>query len=283
MNTPTHAISGLLKRWGSFCVGVAVIVCLSGCATTQYDPTSGENIRNLYTMDREIELGRGVVSDAVQAMQEQGIPINQDLQKLATLSNMMHRIAAVSHFPDLPYTVTLIHTNIANAAAAPGGQLLFWEGLYDPEIGLVSNDNELAAVMAHEIAHVTARHTTKSLTRTMPINTALLFGAILAEMAEKDEIAMALGISFLVYQGIVLPRYSRADEYEADRLGLFYMAKAGYDPHAAPQIWRRVHERDGDPGLLQYLSSHPSHRNRYRELERLLPEALELYHAASGR
>ena len=261
---------------------MAALFLSTGCATPQFDPVSGREVRNMYTLDEDIALGRTVASDLLSAMREQGVPVDQDRKKLQTLSNMMHRIAAVSHYPDLPYTVALIHTNIVNAACAPGGQLFFWEGLYDPEIGLVMDDDELAAVMAHEIAHATARHTTRNMTRSMPIHLLLAAGAIAAELTDNRDLAIAMGASFVIYQGFVLPRYSRKDEHEADRLGLFYMAAAGYDPRAAPRIWRRVAERQSDPGLLEYISSHPSHRNRYRELERHLPEAMEIYAQTTG-
>lgn len=263
-------------------ISLTLLLLATGCATPQYDPVTNREVRNMYTLDEDVRLGQRVVTDVIQEMEEQGVPLNRDLHKLATLSNMMHRITAVSHYPQLPYTVTLIHTNVVNAAATPGGQLLFWEGLYDEEIGLVRDDEELAAVMAHEIAHATARHTTKTLTRTAPINALLLVAAIGAELAEEEDLSLALGGAFLVYQGLILPKYSRRDEHEADRIGLLYMAKAGYDPRASARIWRRVHEREGDPGLLKYLSSHPSHHDRYRELERLLPEAMELYREATG-
>lgn len=273
-------VSGLQPRiWV-----VAVLLAASGCGTLQYDPITGREIRNFYTIDGDAQFGLNVKQDILKATKEAGIPINQDPVMLNTLSNMMQRIAAVSHFPELPYSVTLIHTNIVNAACAPGGQLFFWEGLYDPEEGLVQAEdkNELAAVMGHEIAHATARHTTRRMTQTMPINVALLAGALAAELTDNEDWALVLGGAFVLYQGLVLPRYSRADEYEADRIGLFYMAQAGYDPRAAPRIWQRAHQRHGDPGLMQYLASHPTHRKRSRELERLMPEAMELYRNATG-
>jgi predicted Zn-dependent protease len=196
---------------------------------------------------------------------------------------MMHRIAAVSHYPDLPYTVTLIHTNIVNAACAPGGQIIFWEGLYDPKIGMVQNDNELAAVMAHEIAHATARHTTKTLTRHAPYSVALAIGALAAELTDNRDLALAMGAAFVLYQGVLLPKYSREHEYEADRLGLLYMADAGYDPRAAPALWRRMHSQSNNPSFAHWFASHPSHRDRYRALESMMPEALERYEASPQR
>lgn len=264
-----------------FSIGIVFLsLFAAGCGTLQHDPITGQQVRNMYLIEQEVDLGRGVVQSAVAELRQEGIPINQDLATLRTLSNMMHRIAAVSHMPDLPYSVTLVHDDTVNAACAPGGQLIFWEGLWDPKTGLVANENELAFVMAHEIAHATARHTTRTLTREAPMQMALLLAMLGAELADKEDLALGLGVAFALYQGVWLPRYSRRDEHEADRLGLFYMADAGYDPRAAPDIWRRARERHGDSGILAYLSSHPSHRNRYRELERMMPEAMERYFAA---
>lgn len=254
----------------------------TGCATTQMDYVTGKPTRNWYTLEEDVVLGQNVAQDAVKEMESSGVPINQDAAMVKKLNGMMNRIAAVSHLPDLPYELTLFQTNIVNAAAAPGGQLLFFEGLYDRKMGLARNDNELAAVMAHEIAHVTCRHSTKAITREMPLNVLLLVGALAAELSENDDAALALGAAFVVYQGLWLPRYSRTDEYEADRVGLMYMAKAGYDPRAAPQVWRRIHEKEGSPSLTKYLSSHPTHKERYKELERLMPEAMALYAEAIG-
>ena len=94
---------------------------------------------------------------------------------------------------------------------------------------------------------------------------------------------MALGAGFLVYQGLILPKYSRTDEAEADAVGLMYMAKAGYDPRAAVRIWQRAAEREDDPGLFALFSSHPSNKARRKALEARMPEAMEEYRKATGR
>jgi predicted Zn-dependent protease len=255
----------------------------SGCATLQHDPVSGGQVRNLYTMDDDIRLGKQTLEQILEQSRQEGIPINRDSVMLNTLSNMMQRIAAVSHYPHLPYSVTLIHTNIVNAACTPGGQMIFWEGLYDPKIGMVQNEQELAAVMAHEIAHATGRHTTRTMTRALPGTILLTVGAIAAEVTDNRDLALAVGGAFLVYQGLLLPKYSREHEFEADRLGIFYMADAGYDPRAAVAIWQRMHAQSNNPNWLAFLSSHPSHADRHRALERLLPEALQRYEAARSR
>lgn len=260
-------------------VAPAVSACLlltSGCATT--DVVTGERVANMYSIEDDIKLGENVLKDIRTQMAKQRVPANADTARLARLKEMVGRIAAVSHMPDLPYEVVLFQTNIVNAAAAPGGKIIVFSGLYDQKIGLVKNEDELAAVLAHEIAHVTCRHTTESLTKRAPVNMMLLLGTAYAEAKGQDDVALAMGVAFIAYEGFYLPQYSRRDESEADAVGLMYMAKAGYDPRAAPQLWKRVNEKEGRaPTLVRWMSSHPSHRDRYKALEKLLPAALEEY------
>jgi predicted Zn-dependent protease len=249
-----------------------------GCATV--DPVTGLRVNNLYSIDDDVQLGREVVGEVIKAMREGKVPINSDGQKVAKLQEMVNRIAAVSHLPGLPYEIYLFETNIVNAFAAPGGQMGVFSGLYHPEIGLVQDDDELAAVIAHEIAHVTCRHTTEALTREMPVRLALIGGALYAEAKGDDDLALALAAGFLVYEGLILPRYSRRDEAEADAVGLMYMAKAGYDPRAAVRLWERAAARSKDPKLFAIFSSHPTDRERAEALRKLLPQALEEYERA---
>lgn len=251
-----------------------------GCATV--DPVTGRRVNNLYSIDDDIQMGREVLGEVVKTMREGKVPINRDGKKVAKLQEMVNRIAAVSHLPDLPYEIYLFETNIVNAFAAPGGQMGVFSGLYHPEMGLVQDDDELAAVIAHEIAHVTCRHTTESLTRELPVRLALIGGALYAEARGNDDLALALGAGFLVYEGLILPRYSRRDETEADAVGLMYMAKAGYDPRAAVRLWERAAARSKDPKLFALFSSHPTDRQRAEALRKLLPQAMEEYERAKA-
>ena len=261
--------------------GLLLALLSSSCATV--DPVTGRKVNNMYLIEDDIQLGREVMADTVKSMRESGVPLNANRTRVRQVEDIVKRIAAVSHLPNLPYEVTVFETNIVNAAAAPGGQLMVFSGLYDAKKGLVADEDELAAVIGHEIAHVTCRHTTEEMTRQLPMQLILLGGAIYAEAKGDDDLALALGAGFLVYQGLILPRYSRTDEAEADAVGLMYMAKAGYDPRAAIRVWQRAAERDGDPGLLAMFSSHPTNKARKKSLEAMLPEAMEAYRQATGR
>ncbi|HMP74910.1 MAG TPA: M48 family metallopeptidase [Kiritimatiellia bacterium] len=263
------------------CLFVLLPLLAVSCATV--DPVTGRRTRNMYLIEDDIQMGRQVKADVVKSMREGGVPINADGRTVAKLQDMVNRIAAVSHLPDLPFEVTLFQTNIVNAFAAPGGQMGVFTGLYHPEIGLVKDDDELAAVIAHEIAHVTCRHTTESLTRALPMQMLLIGGSIYAEAKGKEDLALALGAGFLVYQGLVLPKFSRKDESEADAVGLMYMARAGYDPRAAVRIWERAAARGKDPKLFAMFSSHPTDRDRAEALRKLLPQAMEEYERARGK
>lgn len=253
------------------------LVAGSGCMTV--DPVTGQPSRNFYQPQDDIQIGTRVHANLVGNLQAQSIPINQDPARLAQLETMVQRIGAISHIPDFPYKVTLVHSNVANALAAPGGQLVVFEGLYAGDNRLVEDEDELATVVAHEIAHATCRHVTKSMTRALPVELAMMGAAIYAEVAEKDKITSVLGGTMLVYKGLVLTAYSRQDEEEADRIGMEYMARAGYDPAAAVRLWERVgsSRQPTTAGFLNYLSTHPSATDRHRNLSRLLPAMQRIY------
>jgi predicted Zn-dependent protease len=262
--------------------GLAALAALSLSSCATIDPVTGQKVNNMYLLQDDIQLGREVMQDTVKTMRESKVPVNADKQRVAQLDQMVKRIAAVSHLPDLPYEVFLFQTNIVNAAAAPGGQVMVFSGLYDKKKGLVADEDELAAVLGHEIAHVTCRHTTESMTRQLPMSIILLGAGIYAEAKGKEDLALALGAGFLLYEGLLLPKYSRKDEAEADAVGLLYMAKAGYDPRAAVRLWQRAYEREGDDSLLAMFSSHPSSKSRYRALEKMLPQAMAEYARVKG-
>jgi predicted Zn-dependent protease len=123
--------------------------------------------------------------------------------------------------------------------------------------------------MAHEVAHVTARHSAERMTREMAIEVGLMGIGAATNPAAADLLAQAATL------GIVLP-FSRTQELEADEIGLIYMATAGYDPRAAIEVWQNFEALNGGRPP-EFLSTHPSPPNRIERLQALMPRALEIY------
>lgn len=265
------------------CVCAAGLVLCSSCTTA--DAVTGQQVYNLYSIQDDIQLGEAAIAANLEKLEEKGVSINSDPRRLKKLREITQRIAAVSDMPQLPYDVVLVHTGIVNACAFPGGRLMVFEGLYDPKEGLVTDEDELAAVIAHEIAHVSCRHATEQLSKVTTAAAIAEVAAAVEEHKEHEKTAMAIRAIFMMGASLWIPVYSREDEFEADRVGLFYMARAGFDPRAAPRIWKRVAKREGEGSgfFASIFSTHPANKARYEALQKLLPYAIEEYVAVMGR
>lgn len=264
------------------CLALLALIYSTGC--TSIDAVTGRETRNFFSMNEDIAMGEQTYQQFMQEAGQQGVSMNHDAQRVTELNNMIKRIGAVSHIPDLPYEVVLVHDDTVNAMATPGGKIIVFEGLYWGRNALVQNDDELAAVMAHEVAHANCRHSTEAMTRSMPMDLLLAGIGIYAAIEEDEDIALAVAGTAVLYHGLVATRYSRRDELEADAVGMMYMADAGYDPHAAVNLWKRACENsDGSPGFMNAFSTHPADQLRWQKLQERLPEAMQRYQASPYR
>ena len=155
-----------------------------------------------------------------------------------------------------------------NAWVMPGGKIAVYTGIF-PE---AQNENGLAAIMGHEVVHALARHGGERMSQ----HTVANWGVKLASIAAPDMGALgqtlahaALGI------GVLLP-FSRGHESEADYIGLLLAAEAGYDPREAIDLWKRM-AQSSKGSVPEFLSTHPSHDTRIQDLEKWMPEAMDLY------
>lgn len=162
----------------------------------------------------------------------------------------------------------LLSDESANAFALPGGKVGVNRGLFK----VAKTEDQLAAVLAHEIAHVTARHSAERMTQQMAVKAGVTGVGVLAGQGGQGVAEIAAQAATL---GIVLP-FSRTQESEADEIGLIYMARAGYDPRAAIEVWENF-ERLGGDRPPEFLSTHPSPGNRIEALNEALPRAMEIY------
>lgn len=172
---------------------------------------------------------------------------------------------------DFQWEFNLVQGNEINAWCMPGGKVVVYEGI----LPVCKDDDGLAVVMGHEIAHAIARHGNERMSQQMLLEA----GSAAAAYALKDKpettkallgTAIGLGSNY----GVVLP-FSRKHEYEADRLGLIFMTIAGYNPEKAVDFWTRMASATAGQKVPEFMSTHPSDANRIAQIKALLPEALE--------
>ncbi len=165
----------------------------------------------------------------------------------------------------------LIESDQINAFCLPGGKVAIYTGILD----VTESEAGLAVVMGHEVAHAIANHGNERMSQSLLVQlTGAALGAALAKDDPKTQQAFAAAFGIGTSLAILLP-FSRMHESEADRLGLIFMAMAGYDPREAPRFWRRMAAAKGGGGTLEFLSTHPSDATRIADLEREIGEAMQ--------
>ncbi|MGD8628153.1 MAG: M48 family metallopeptidase [bacterium] len=260
---------GIIRRPGLLVpLLVAMALFLVSCSKV---PFTGRSRFLLVDEATELQMG---VTGYEQVLEESNLSEDEDLvRRVRTIGE---RIAEVTDRDDFDWEFNVIEADsIANAFCLPGGKVAVYTGIID----LAGSDDELATVMAHEIAHAIARHGAERMTQMLMVD---LGGMALSEaLSAKTETTLQLAsIAYGVGTGLlyVLP-YSRTHESEADYMGLMYMAKAGYDPRAAVDFWVKMQEQGG-AAPPEFLSTHPNPETRIEDLKKWMPEALNYYEKA---
>jgi predicted Zn-dependent protease len=188
------------------------------------------------------------------------------------------RVADAAGRSDMGWEFAVFENDTPNAWVMPGGKVGFHSGIFP----LMRNEAQIATVMGHEMGHVVGRHAAERVSQQIAANAlAQVVGQMAAGSASAETRALvgaALGAG--VNYGLLLP-YSRQHEFEADRLGLEYMAKAGYDPRDARSFWTNMSSAsENRPQPLAFLSTHPSDASRIAQIEQLTPPLLPVYERA---
>jgi predicted Zn-dependent protease len=247
----------------AFLRAVAVIATagpLAGC--DQVDV--GWLARMLVPPEMEAELG----DQAFRQIMGQ-TPVAQDPRLHDYVAAIGERIvqASASPYPDWQFVV--FEGAQANAFALPGGRV----GVFSGMLEVAANEDQLATVLGHEVGHVNARHGAERMVTEHLIALGLRLAATLLALGDAQippDLLVALGAT-AAELGIVRP-FSRAQELEADALGLGYMAKAGFAPIEAIAFWQRMQQLAGDGGPPPFLATHPTNVQRIEELLERLPE-----------
>lgn len=221
---------------------------------------------NFYSLEKEIQLGRQLAADV-----EKNAKIVDD-PVIAEYVNRIGQNIVNNSDAKVPFTIKVIDSDEVNAFALPGGYFFVNTGL----IELAQDEAELAGVMAHEIAHVAARHGTRSATRAQLVQYAsipLLFIGGWAGYGIQQAANFAIPMTML--------KFSREFEHQADFLGVQYLYKAGYDPAAMVQFFERLKamQKRNKNAIAKAFSSHPLTKSRIKEVQKtidqLLPEQPE--------
>jgi predicted Zn-dependent protease len=178
--------------------------------------------------------------------------------------------------PDAEWEFVIFKDNTPNAFALSGGKVGINTGLFK----ITDSDALLAAVLGHEISHATSNHPEQRVLKALGtvVLGAVLWSAMEHNDTENPGYALA-GYALASYLMDALP-LSRRQEYESDRIGAIYMAKAGYDPHQAVELWRKLdtyHSLKGKRKKMEYLSTHPHDTSRIQALEDFMPVAMKYY------
>jgi predicted Zn-dependent protease len=249
-----------------FAVCVALALLVAACQTV---PLTGRHQLMLISPDEERGLGEEAFKKTLKSAK-----LSEDQASAEMVLRVGRRIAAAANRPDYQWEFTLIEDKTPNAFALPGGKVAVYTGI----LPLTKDETGLAVVMGHEVAHALARHgaermSTGLLTDLAGKTAGIVFGG--GNPQTEKQVEQAFGIGSEV--GIMLP-FSRHQESEADEIGLFTMAKAGYDPRQAVEFWKRMEQaKNGKPP--EFLSTHPSDDTRIKRIEGWMPEALRIFQA----
>lgn len=234
-------------------VVVALIVWAVSCAL---NPVTGK--RELMLMSSSDELAMGQQTDP-QILQTFGKYEDADLARY--VAALGKKLGALSHQPNLAYTIQVLDSPVVNAFAVPGGYVYLTRGI----LAYINDEAELAGVVAHEIGHIAARHSAQQYSKAQVAQLGLGLGAVVSKTFRKYAGIAQVGVEMLFMS------FSRSDEREADALGVEYSSKAGYDSNHMANLFvslERLNPGEAQGGLPGWFSTHPNPDDRIAAIKR---------------
>ena len=243
----------LLACW---CLALVLV-----CAACTVNPVTGKSQLDLMGEAQEVEMGKAYYPSAVQS--SLGPLDDRELQ--AAVARAGNAVAAVGHRPALPYEFIAVNDPQVNAFALPGGKICITRGL----LSRMESEDGMAAVLGHEVGHVTARHAVAAYNREILATAVLVGGGIYMEAADvKNRELISLGA--VIGAQLMMAHYSREQERQSDELGLDYAIKAGYSPRGMVETQKVLLSlQQQRPGAIERMfASHPMSAERLATAER---------------
>lgn len=226
---------------------IIITFLLAGCASlSTFNPATGQKEFIVISTASEVNMGRNVHSEIIRKYKP-----SDDREKIERLRKIGQRLAQISDRQDYNYNFYLLQKDTINAFTTPGGNIYVFTGLYDK----LETDDEIAAVLAHEMGHCAAKHVVKRIQAILGYN--IISSLIFTHIKVKDKEKRRLAYASNSIVNLVMLGYSREDEYTADRLSIKYMYIAGYNPEGAIKTLKILKESSKGPQGLIILRSHP--------------------------
>ena len=244
-------------------------------ALAQVEVGSSSSLRKLVPAETPENSARQQYTQVLAEARAKGALAQDDhpqLQRLHAIAQRLipHTAPWNPRSRDWKWQVNLIGSKQVNAWCMPGGKIAFYTGILDQ---LKLNDDEVAMIMGHEMAHALREHARERLAKSQATNIGLSIASQLLGLGQLGDVAANLGTQLLTL------KYSRDDETESDLVGLEIASRGGYKPEASVSLWQKMQAASGN-GNPSFLSTHPSGANRIEELQANLPKVQHLYEKA---
>jgi predicted Zn-dependent protease len=246
---------------------IALCLAMGGMVSCSTVTETGRRQLNFVSSSQETQLG---ISTFEQLKKD--TPISRDPQINALVQRVGKRIASVATLPNAQWEFVVFDSKEANAFCLPGGKV----GIYTGILPITKDEGGMATVIGHEVAHASAHHGGERMSQAMAAQVGgQVVGAAVSAADPRWQAVASLAYGVGSQVGVLLP-YSRLQESEADRIGLKYMARAGYNPEAAVNFWQRFadyNQQQGSSGGPAFLRTHPVDEKRIQQIKSWLPEA----------
>lgn len=242
-----------------------LLAALVGCST---NPATGDRALTFLSWESEISMGAEAASGMTQEFG--GETPSPEAQAYVDEVGQKLLQGIEEGIPEMPWEFTLLDSSVINAFALPGGKVFLSRGLADK----LKNEAEMAGVIGHEIGHVTARHGNQRISKQLGFNIGLAAAALVVGASDENSDIRQygeIGLPALAISGnVVLLKYGRDEELEADMLGIRYMTRAGYNPVGQRNVMQILKAASGGSSQPEWLSTHPASDTRIDRINELL-------------